>query len=117
MKHTITACSITLVFFTLVTIWGLSRDADANLDFYGLIVYDIIMPAVSFLAGVVLGVKKERIWWVYPVYSYALGVITVFAISKTFNLAFYNSGAPPVLGWLVAKIYLSLKKEKGRKQD
>lgn len=101
--------------FLIIALWGRFFLKNGDEMRYVILSFYLIMPIVSFVTGIILGLKDVYLKWVYPALFGLLGIILPFFIfSYSFDwISIFFSLVPAVFGLLIG--ILIKKRKNGHK--
>ncbi len=104
---------ITFFIFLAIVLWGKFGAITGEEMGFSVLCFYLIMPVVSFVTALILGLKDAYMKWVYPVVFGVFAVVIPWIIFGTADMvSLFFSFVPAVIGLGASRLILKLR---GRK--
>ncbi len=96
---------VSFIIYISILLWGLFGKHNNEYFGYCLFSFYLIMPSVSFLSALILGITKSFWKWIYPLCFGSLGfIIPIIVFSKTIQTPLYLYFLPSAIGLAIGII-------------
>ncbi len=90
---------VTFFIFLAIFLWGMLGLTSGDEMGFSVLNFYLIMPGISFVAALLLGIKDAYMKWLYPIFAGIPGFIIPFLIFGSTNMvSLFFSFIPSVIG-------------------
>ncbi|MCB2291759.1 hypothetical protein LGK97_18775 [Clostridium sp. CS001] len=100
-KNSIICYSVSALIFLAIGLMGIYLSPGDEMGYVMLNFY-IIMPLTSLISSFILSIKKDYLFWSYPIFVGILGIIVPFTVFRTFaTMDLFFALFPAVIGLII----------------